>query len=239
MPLVETASVRNDPGLYPRLDVDQEHVERLAEAIRAGAKLPPIVVTKGTTRFLIDGYHRLAAWRKVHGDSVAIQATVKDLPDKASRLLESIKLNAAHGRPLSQGDRIRCIEVATRLKVSGEAVASALNMRAVGMAELQSFAEQQSRAAVYDQQVRDASSRRGRDQIFEDDEYQHHERIDVGPKPQGIGMLEAPSETAFYVNRLIIAFTNNTIPPDPNTCRQLRALAEHILRHLKAHEAVA
>jgi hypothetical protein len=236
MPLIEPSTIRNDPELYPRLNMDQDHVERIAEAIRIGAKLPPIVVTKGDKRFLIDGYHRLAAHRKVHGDGVAIQAVQKALDTPAARLLEAIKLNAAHGRPLSQEDRVRCVAVATKLDISESAMATALNVTAVTANELKSFVQRQQRKEAYDQQTADFSPREPRRPEADGDADYEPFRIDYGPRTQGIGKLESPSETAVYVNRLIIAFANGTIPRDPTTCRQLRNLAEYILKHLQQHE---
>lgn len=45
---------------YPRARVDLQHVERIADAIQAGASIPPVIVWKGRDR-VVDGIHRVKA----------------------------------------------------------------------------------------------------------------------------------------------------------------------------------
>jgi hypothetical protein len=49
-----------DFSIYPRQAIDDQHVSALAEVLRAGGTLPPIVAECGTLR-TVDGMHRIRA----------------------------------------------------------------------------------------------------------------------------------------------------------------------------------
>ncbi|WP_280445542.1 ParB/RepB/Spo0J family partition protein, partial [Nocardia brasiliensis] len=74
------------------------HIRMLAESSTA---FPPIVVHRGTTQ-VIDGVHRLRA-AQLRGDST-ISAVLFDGSITEAFVL-AVKLNAAHGLPLSLSDR--------------------------------------------------------------------------------------------------------------------------------------
>ena len=57
-----------DYNLYPRHVVDEQHVHYIVEAMRSGAEMPPVVADKRSKR-VIDGFHRVTAVKKMHGDS--------------------------------------------------------------------------------------------------------------------------------------------------------------------------
>ncbi len=86
-------------GYSPRqLKVDEDHVTVLAEVID---RLPPIVVDEQTMR-VIDGVHRLEAFRR------AGRSEIKALlfsGDETAALVMAIQSNVTHGKPLSRGER--------------------------------------------------------------------------------------------------------------------------------------
>lgn len=220
MPVIDATTVHFDPDLYPRTGLDPDNVERLAEALRSGATLPPIVVA-GKKHTLIDGYHRLSAWRKVHGDEVGINAVVKTYADKQEMLLDAMRLNAQHGKALTGEDRIRCVDMARRMEVSTEAVAEALSLTTQTAAKMNRKPSVPSRPNPVARPHPNQGSG-----VW-------------GQKTQGIGELEGGAEVSFYINRLIIAFANETVPTTQPVCEQLKELAGSVLRHIKKHGAAA
>lgn len=88
------------PADSPRTKgIDQGHVEVLNEV---ESRLPPIVVHRSTWR-VVDGMHRLdAALRR--GDTT-IDAYLLDVPERELFAI-AVRLNAAHGMPLSYADRV-------------------------------------------------------------------------------------------------------------------------------------
>lgn len=127
MPLMLPTDIVRDWDLYPRRAVNAEHVYVIQEALRAGVDLPPLTVEK-TSKKLIDGFHRLAAWERIHGDQTGVPVKFKDCKSEQAFLLESIRANASHGRPFSPDDRMHALMLADRLEADPRAVAKALNM---------------------------------------------------------------------------------------------------------------
>lgn len=143
MPLVKVklSSLIEDFDLYPRHAVDTSHVSRLAEAIRAGTELPPVIFEKKTGR-LVDGFHRTRAWRKVLGTGGEIKADGRTYDTEQALLREAVELNAGHGRKLDQQDYSRAAlllerhgvpvaEISTVLHVTETKVRQLLDVRVV------------------------------------------------------------------------------------------------------------
>ncbi len=96
-------------GLSPRLDAeDANHVRVLADVFEA---LPPILLHRESMT-LIDGYHRVRAARLLQLAEVSAVLFDGDLADA---YLESVRLNIAHGKPLTLRERERAAaEIAKR-----------------------------------------------------------------------------------------------------------------------------
>jgi len=127
---LETVPVESlvlDFTLYPREHVDNQHVRRLAEALRAGAKLPPIVADK-KTRCLIDGFHRVKAWQQIHDGSKRILVEWRSYKNEEEKILDALRLNARHGQRLSEIDQLRGWLLAEQCGCTMKRVASALNI---------------------------------------------------------------------------------------------------------------
>ncbi|MEU9559740.1 ParB/RepB/Spo0J family partition protein [Streptomyces fumanus] len=119
-PLVEIEISSLSLAGSPRLAGESaEHIEALAAAQEP---LPPITVHRPTMR-VIDGFHRLKAAQS-RGDST-IAARFFD-GDEAAAFVLAVKLNAAHGLPLTLADRKRAAEriIASRPQWSDRRVAS-------------------------------------------------------------------------------------------------------------------
>lgn len=86
------------PADSPRTDgEDLRHIRMLAEI---DCDLPPIVVQRGTMR-VIDGMHRLRAAELRNQDKIEVQFYDGD----QDAFVMAVKLNVAHGLPLSLADR--------------------------------------------------------------------------------------------------------------------------------------
>ena len=116
-----------DFDLYPRNNLDAFNIRNLVEALELGVELPPIVIDKKSKR-AVDGFHRVRAAIRYGGDLAEITVIEKSYKNDAEMFLDAMKYNADHGAKLDQADRVHCIIVAERLKISPEAVAGALHI---------------------------------------------------------------------------------------------------------------
>lgn len=115
-----------DFSLYPRLDVDDVHVARLAEALQAGRELPPILLDAKSMR-CVDGFHRVKAHRRAQRKT--IRAVLATHETEGELLLAAIRANSAHGRPLAPAEQVRCAILADGLLIERAQVANALAVR--------------------------------------------------------------------------------------------------------------
>ena len=130
-----------DFDIYPRHSVDSAYVSELSRAIQADITLPLVRVDKKTKR-IVDGFHRVRAWRKVLGRGGEIDVDLRTYADEQALLKEAIELNAAHGRKLDQQDRSRSAlllerhgvtvrEIAVVLRTTEQRVQELINVRVV------------------------------------------------------------------------------------------------------------
>lgn len=115
-----------DRDCYPREPghTEWQDVERYKDAIEAGATLPPIVAVsaKACKKYpnggyvVIDGWHRGQAHIRLKRD--LIEAEILRIPE-SKWLIEAVRRNAGHGRPLTSADRAM---VTYRLKLIGMSI---------------------------------------------------------------------------------------------------------------------
>jgi len=132
---VPIASLVLDFSLYPRPDVDSQHVGYLAEAIRAGNELPPVVIDAASKR-VIDGFHRVNAFKRVNGPDCKIKVMEKTYATEAEMFIDAMRYNAAHGRTLTRYDRVHCIVKAKEFKLDDEQIADALHLTVETLGQL-------------------------------------------------------------------------------------------------------
>lgn len=123
---IEIAKLIEDMSIYPRHAVDTQHVGALCDALESGAVLPPIVAEKRTLR-VVDGWHRLRAYRRHIGAQGAIDVEVVDYADEAELIKDAIARNAQHGRRMDQTDRVRAVLMLKEHGVPYEQIAVVLN----------------------------------------------------------------------------------------------------------------
>jgi len=109
---MKIVDVRLDGGTQPRAGLNEETVAGYAEALARGDKFPPaVVVYDGTSYWLIDGFHRIAAARRCAWTDFDCSVESGTLEDAQWR---SYSVNAAHGLQRSNEDKRRAIRAALR-----------------------------------------------------------------------------------------------------------------------------
>jgi hypothetical protein len=131
---IKLSAVILDFNLYPRVDVDSQHVSYLKQAFEAGTSLPPLLIDAKSKR-VIDGFHRVKMYRSIDED-MSVEVVLKSYSNESDMLLDSMRHNAGHGRMLTRYDRTHCILLAEKLKVPDDELASALNMTVARLGEL-------------------------------------------------------------------------------------------------------
>jgi DNA-binding CsgD family transcriptional regulator len=99
--LVPVDAVVWDPSVYPRSKWSTATIERYAEAVEAGDEFPPLVVEEGTDR-LLDGKHRLEAYKRAGVSEVRVER--RAVPDGMSARYFAASLSARHGDRMSNAD---------------------------------------------------------------------------------------------------------------------------------------
>lgn len=122
---IPLATLVEDLSIYPRHRIDDVHVGALADALEAGAVLPPVVAEAKSKR-IVDGWHRVRAYRRVLGAEGVIDVELREYKTDAEVLLDAVALNASHGRRLDRVDQVRIVAM-------GEAVGIADSRLAVAM----------------------------------------------------------------------------------------------------------
>lgn len=116
-----------DKDVYPRREVDGDHVFNLVEALRTGATFPPPIVCKVSKR-IVDGAHRVTAIQRFNGSDTDIDCIEKTYKSDADLFLDAVKYNAANGRHLSRDDRERIAEIGDKLEVDESMLAKSLQI---------------------------------------------------------------------------------------------------------------
>ena len=112
-----------DYRLYPRAEVDGATVEQFREALRAGAKFPPIRVCSKSLR-IIDGFHRKVAYEREHATHAL--CALEDVADDVDLFRRAAAANASHGRRYSVDDYATAVRLAKRLGLTREQISADL-----------------------------------------------------------------------------------------------------------------
>lgn len=121
------AELIEDSDFYPRHAVDAAHVASLVRALEAGENLPPVTADQKSKR-LVDGWHRVRAYRRLHGAEAVIDVELKNYESDMDMLLDAIALNAGHGRRLDRIDQVRAMVLAQKSGATEGQIALALKV---------------------------------------------------------------------------------------------------------------
>lgn len=105
--MLELELIRIDGGTQSRVELSQETVAEYAEAYKAGAKFPPVVVFyDGTHRWLADGFHRYFGAKAAGLSQIYESVTPGTLRDA---ILYSLRANAEHGLNRTNADKRKAV----------------------------------------------------------------------------------------------------------------------------------
>lgn len=106
--MISTTAIKADPDCQPRIAIDSRIVDDYADDMTEGAGFPPLTVYHdGSTYWLADGFHRLAAAMRLGLAEIACDVRQGD---KRAAILHSCSANATHGMRRTNADKRRAIE---------------------------------------------------------------------------------------------------------------------------------
>lgn len=107
--LMKISELVFEPTLYPRMTTNWITAYEYAQAMRAGAAFPPILVGSiDGKNYVVDGWHRCEAKRQLKDEYVS--ADIKRYSDFKEMFLDAVNLNVNHGRPLSMQEKVMIID---------------------------------------------------------------------------------------------------------------------------------
>lgn len=108
MSRMDVSLIRIDGGTQTRESINESVVSEYAEAMTDGAKFPPIVVFHdGADYWLADGFHRLAAAKRI--GTVEMPADIRQ-GTRRDAILFSVGANSGHGLRRTNSDKRRAVE---------------------------------------------------------------------------------------------------------------------------------
>ena len=111
---LDMSVVRIDGDTQPRTAINPGIVQEYAEAMQAGAEFPPVtVVHDGATYWLVDGFHRFFAHRRLNRQQIKAEVIAGELAD--ARWL-SVSANKAHGLRRTNEDKVKAVARALKLR---------------------------------------------------------------------------------------------------------------------------
>jgi hypothetical protein len=107
--MFQLTAIRRDIACQPREHLSTDVVKDYAEAMKAGAKFPPVTLFSGPDNiyWLADGYHRVSA-----AESVGVTEILADLRegDRRAAILHALSANSSHGLRRSNEDKKRAVD---------------------------------------------------------------------------------------------------------------------------------
>lgn len=122
---MEITKLIRDYEIYPRTDVSETHVRRIADVIEAGVKIPPVKVQKKTMR-IIDGFHRIRAHELLKLTEIEVELIECNDIEAYKIAVES---NNSHGRGFTPYDYRRIILKFEDLGITIDRVVDILHIR--------------------------------------------------------------------------------------------------------------
>lgn len=98
---MQISRIKWDPEIYPRGKWNTSTVERYADAIEAGDEFPPVIVEAGTMK-LLDGKHRIEAYKKAGVEDIPVEE--REIPEGMTAKHYAAKLSSRHGDRMSNAD---------------------------------------------------------------------------------------------------------------------------------------
>ncbi len=135
MTKVKLMDIVVDPTIQVR-EVENHTVSKYAQAMKAGAKFPPMLLESKTNR-LVCGNHRYYAYKSAFGPEQEVAVEYKLFDNEADLIRHAASDNARHGRPLDTWDQKR---IAIRLAGHGDSAEAIADVLAVPAAKVEQWA---------------------------------------------------------------------------------------------------
>lgn len=191
-----------DYDLYPRSEIDTQHVSYLGEAMDAGAEFPPIVGCAKTKR-ISDGFHRATLYKKRMKPDDKIEFVAKQYANDAELFADAIRYNSGHGRRLTTHDKTRCLILAEKIGLRVEDVASALSLTVDAVGKLR--ADRVGELRVSPTHTEALPLKRT---------IRHMQGTPLTPAQAKANEHLSGMQQLFYVNQIIMILENDLLEPD-------------------------
>lgn len=124
---IQVGELVEDFDLYPRDRINSYHVTEIAEAIKNGVDMPPIVCDKKSKR-VSDGFHRRRAYLNLFGESYKVDVLAKAYRNEKELYLDALRYNANHGLRLDKHDKATALLKGEKLKIDPDTIGRMLHM---------------------------------------------------------------------------------------------------------------
>jgi len=112
--VLDIAVLRIDGDTQPRVGIDQAVVQEYADAMQGGVEFPPVdVVHDGSAYWLVDGFHRFFAHKKLNRPKIKATVTT-GLQSEAQ--WRSLAANKSHGLRRTNEDKAKAVTRALKLR---------------------------------------------------------------------------------------------------------------------------
>lgn len=135
MTKIKLAQLVFDLTIYPRMNVDNKHVNDIAQAISSGTDLPPIICEKGTWR-IVDGFHRGKANLKLFEPDHEIEVVAKTYKSRKDLIADVGRYNTSHGLKMDRYDQTHYILLAREAGLDDKTIAGILHVNPDFVGEL-------------------------------------------------------------------------------------------------------
>jgi hypothetical protein len=144
--LIDMSVVRIGGDTQPRTAINLGIVQEYVEAMQAGAEFPAVtVVHDGAAHWLVDGFHRFFAHRRLNRPQIKAEVVAGELAD--ARWL-SVAANKAHGLRRTNEDKAKAVIRALKLRweLSNPAIAEHVGVSEAMVRRYREILEQQKAA---------------------------------------------------------------------------------------------
>ena len=106
--------IRIDGDTQPRVAIDESVVQQYADDLETGAKFPPVLVmSDGATYWLVDGFHRYHAHKKLGKPQIAAKVATGV---QTEAQWQSLTANKTHGLRRTNEDKAKAVLKALKLR---------------------------------------------------------------------------------------------------------------------------
>lgn len=161
--MLDIAKIKIDGDTQPRMAIDQNVVAEYADLLESGTTFPPVqVVSDGAVFWLVDGFHRYFAHRKLARKQINAEM-ITGLQEEAQWL--SLAANKAHGLRRTNSDKGKAVIKALKMKpdLSDRAIAEHVGVAPTTVTKYRSEIEASRKRLAAPVQIGHVTPRKGRD----------------------------------------------------------------------------